>query len=262
MKIDIDKILLAKNPKLHRFVPHWVIGLLGRLICVDRINYVLENFAHQSPLDFIDSTMNYIGVDYTVHGMENIPQGQRLIFASNHPLGGLDGMILARALAPTVNGQIKLIVNDILMNLAPLSPIFVPINKHGAQSADYARRINELYDSDDGIITFPAGLCSRLIDGKVTDPIWRRNFIAKAISTQRLIVPIYIDSKNSTFFYRLARLRKIFGIKANLEMVLLPREMFDQRGAHINIYIGKPVVPDTTTTPDQIRQQVYKFEKQ
>lgn len=238
--IDIGRLLRAKNPQLARWMPGFVIRWVERLVRLRKINYVLAHYGDQPPMEFIRSTLEYIGVTYTVHGAEHIPQGRRAIFASNHPLGGLDGLMLAEAVAPHVP-SVKLIVNDLLMNLEPLAPIFVPVNKYGAQSTDYARRLVEMYESDAAVVTFPAGLCSRLIRDRIADPPWRRNFVQKAWESGRLIIPVYIEGRNSMFFYRFERLRKALGIKLNLGTALLPKEMFDQKGKHLDIYIGEPV---------------------
>lgn len=238
--IDIGRLLRNKNPRLARWVPRFVVRWMERLVRLEKINYVLSTYGALPPMAFIRSTLEYIGVTYTLHGVEHIPQGRRVIFASNHPLGGLDGLMLAEAVAPYVP-EVKVIVNDLLMNLEPLAPIFVPVNKYGAQSVDYARRLVEMYESDAAVITFPAGLCSRLIHGQITDPPWRRNFAQKAWESGRLVVPVYIEGRNSMFFYRFERLRKALGIKLNLGTVLLPKEMFDQKGKHLDIYIGEPV---------------------
>lgn len=238
--IDIGRLLRNKNPRLAKWTPRFVVRWIERLVQLGKINYVLANFGDQPPMEFIRSTLDYIGVTYTVHGTENIPQGRRVIFASNHPLGGLDGLMLAEAVNPHVP-SVKLIVNDLLMNLEPLAPIFVPVNKYGSQSMDYARRIVEMYESDTAVITFPAGLCSRLIHRQITDPPWYRNSVQKAWESGRLVVPVYIEGRNSMFFYRFERLRKALGIKLNLGTILLPKEMFDQKGKHLDIYIGEPV---------------------
>ena len=258
--IDIGRLLRNKNPRLARWVPRFVVRWIERMVRLEKINHVLSPYGAQPPMDFISSTLEYIGVTYTVHGAERIPQGSRVIFASNHPLGGLDGLMLAEAVAPYVP-EVKVIVNDLLMNLEPLAPIFVPVNKYGAQSTDYARRLVEMYESDAAVITFPAGLCSRLIRGEITDPPWRRNFAQKAWESGRLVVPVYIEGRNSMFFYRFERLRKALGIKLNLGTVLLPKEMFDQKGKHLDIYSGEPVELTTEHTVKEwggiIRERAY-----
>lgn len=258
--IDIGRLLRAKNPRLARWTPRFVVRWIERLVRLDRINYVLEHFGDRPPMEFIRSTLDYIGVTYTVHGAERIPAGGRVIFASNHPLGGLDGLMLAEAVDPHVRG-VRVVVNDLLMNLEPLAPIFVPVNKYGAQSMAYARRMVEMYEGETAVITFPAGLCSRLIDGRITDIPWRRSFVQKAWESGRPVVPVYIGGRNSMFFYRFERLRQLLGVKLNLGTVFLPKEMFDQRGKHIDIYIGEPVelTPEHTVREwvEIIRERAY-----
>lgn len=238
--IDIGRLLRAKKPRLARWVPRFVVRWVERLVRLRKINHVLASYGDQPPMEFIRSTLDYIGVSYTVHGLENIPQGGRVVLASNHPLGGLDGLMLAEAVAPRVPA-VKLIVNDLLMNLEPLKPIFVPVNKYGSQSTAYARQLVELYEGEAAIITFPAGLCSRLFHGKIADPPWKRNFVQKAWESGRPVVPVYIEGRNSMSFYRIERLRAALGIRFNIGSVFLPKEMFDQQGKHLDIYIGSPV---------------------
>lgn len=262
--IDLGKILKTKNPHLAKWVPRFVVAGVESLVRLKHINYVLKTFGDLPPMEFIDSTLRYIGVEYTVHGDENIPTDERLIFASNHPLGGLDGLILALGLHPYCPNGEKFIVNDILMNLRPLASLFVPVNKHGRQGSDYARIHEQMYCGDDQVITFPAGLCSRLIGGRVQDTPWKATFAQKAIGSKRRVVPVFIDGANSSSFYRLALWRKKLGVKANIEMLFLPKEMFDQRGKHIHIYIGAPVKIDDSYSSAEwariIRQKSYDLD--
>lgn len=262
-RVDIKAIIVDKLKRKSRYIPGFVIRFIEWLLCVDKINYVIDNLGDKEPLAFIEGTLDYIGVKYRLHGVQNIEGLSRVVFAANHPLGGLDGLIMAHAMNSVV-GHTKFIVNDILMYIKPLEPIFVPVNKHGGQSANYARGINDLYESDNSIIVFPAGLCSRLVKGKITDLEWRRNFLQKAFDYSRPVLPVFISGRNSMFFYRLEQFRRSIGIKFNIGMILLPKEMFAQKGATIDIYIGKPVysikqdenVQDTVL---RIREMVYKM---
>ncbi|CDN30723.1 Hemolysin A [Mucinivorans hirudinis] len=264
-RIEIKKLFEQKNPQLSRLIPGMVFGWLESLICARKINYILDSYSSKEPLDFIESTLKYVGVTYELRGTDNIPRDGRVIFAANHPLGGLDGLILAKGVSEHIQSNVKLIVNDLLMNLEPLQPLFVPINKHGSQSADYVRAQQHLYASDDAIITFPAGLCSRLINREIIDTEWKRNFINKASEYGRAIIPTYIEGRNSMFFYQLAKWRKRLKIKANIEMILLPREMFAQRGKHITITFGEPQYIDKEHTAFEwteiIRKKVYSQKK-
>ncbi len=137
--------------------------------------------------------------------------------------------------------NIKFPVNDILMNLENLSGIFLPVNKHGGQAKDAIRQLEETYASDSQILYFPAGLCSRKRHGIIKDLVWHKSFITKAIQHKRDIVPAFFSGRNSNFFYNLSNLRKSLGIKANIEMLYLPDEMFRQKEKDISLVFGKPI---------------------
>jgi len=155
--------------------------------------------------------------------------------------------------------NVQFIVNDILLNIENLDPIFVPVNKHGKQSSEYVRRIDETYRSEAQVLNFPAGLCSRKVKGQIVDLEWHKSFINKAKKHQRDIIPVYISGRNSGFFYNLARIRALLGIKANIEMLYLPNEMFKQQEKNIDIIFGKPIdyrVLDKRFTPREWAQKI------
>ena len=183
-------------------------------------------------------------LSYKVFGRENIPVKGRYIFVSNHPLGGLDGLVFIYELSKYFP-DIKFPVNDILTNIENLSGIFLPVNKHGAQGKDAARRIEEAYSSDSQILYFPAGLCSRKKRGVIKDLQWHKSFISKAIQHKRDIVPAYFSGRNSNFFYNLSNIRKFLGIKANIEMLYLADEMFRQKDKEILLVFGKTIPWET-----------------
>ena len=229
LQVDLDKVIADKNPRLARLLPRFLKRYLKRIIHQDEINHVLRSFSHQTPVEFIRSTLSYMEISYRAVGLEQLSDQGRYLFVSNHPFGGMDGMMLCDELDKRF-GSGRIIVNDILMNLKPLAPLFVPVNKHGRQNSDYLRFFREALASDDQIATFPAGLCSRRIDGKVCDTKWKSSFVKNAIESQRDIVPVFFEGRLSNFFYNLSSLRKRLGIKANIEMIYLPDEMFSQHG--------------------------------
>ena len=127
------------------------------------------------------------------------------------------------------------------MNLKNLEELFIPVNNFGRQSAEYVKGIQELYRSDVQVILFPAGLCSRKKGKVVRDLEWKKSFVTKAIEYKRDIIPVHFEGKNSVFFYRLANLRKMLGIQANIEMLYLPDEMLRQSKQKIHVTVGKPI---------------------
>jgi len=263
LQVDLDKVIADKNPRLARLLPRFLKSYLKRIIHQDEINHVLRSFSHQTPVEFIRSTLSYMEISYRAVGLEQLPMQGRYLFVSNHPFGGMDGMMLCDELDKRF-GSGRIIVNDILMNLKPLAPLFIPINKHGRQNSEYLRFFRDALASDDQIATFPAGLCSRRIAGKICDTKWKHSFVKNAIESQRDIVPVFFEGHLSNFFYNLSSFRKKIGIKANIEMIYLPDEMFSQKGRHFDIHFGKPIPwqelaasTSVSRTAQQIREMVY-----
>ncbi|MDD2594867.1 MAG: 1-acyl-sn-glycerol-3-phosphate acyltransferase [Bacteroidales bacterium] len=246
LHIDIEAIIANKSPKLAKRVPKFVIKYLKKIEHIDEINEMLSLFGDTQGVEFAENCLKYLNVEYRTHNIEKINRSGRYIIVSNHPLGGFDGMILITVLGK-IFPQIKFVVNDLLMNIKPLEPVFVPVNKLGKLSKLYAEQINSTYSSDAQILYFPAGLCSRLIKGNITDLEWKTNFLKKAIEYQRDIIPVFFSGRNSRFFYRLAKLRKLLKIKFNIEMMFLPNELFKQKNRTFDIYFGEPIPINTIT---------------
>ena len=264
--IYIEQVFKNKNPRVARMIPGFVYSFLKRLIHQDGINEFIEKYGDRKGLDFADGMMEYLRVTYDVRGEENLPPPEgRYIFASNHPLGGPDGVILISFLGKRYP-DLKFPVNDLLLNLKNLNNIFLPVNKHGAMAREAAAAIEEAYASSCQMIMFPAGLCSRKIKGKICDLTWQKSFVTKAVQYQRDIVPIFFSGKNSDFFYNLANFRKHIHLKANLEMLWLPDETFKKIGQHFTLYIGKPIPwqsLDKSRKPlewaAEIKRQIYEL---
>ena len=146
-------------------------------------------------------------------------------------------------------GDVRVVVNDLLMHVEPLRPLWIPVNKHGAQNAACARRFDEALFGELPILTFPAGLCSRRIDGRIADPEWKTSFLKKAYASQRQIVPV-VD-----------RFRKALGIRFNIEMLWLPDEMFSQKGKHFRIAVGDPIPVAELQHCGTLREQTEEVRK-
>jgi len=239
-KIDVKAVLYSKNPSLARAVPGFVINYLKKIVHQDQLNEFLAKWGHLKDSELIAAGLRHFEIKYTVSGEENIPASGRFIFVSNHPLGGLDGLVFIYELSKHFP-DIKFPVNDILTNIRNLSGIFLPVNKHGSQGREAAGRIEEAYSSDCQILYFPAGLCSRKKRGIIRDLPWHKSFISKAVQHKRDVVPAFFSGRNSDFFYNLANIRKLLGIKANIEMLYLADEMFRQKDKEIRLVFGKAI---------------------
>lgn len=240
IQLDVEKVLFSKNPAVAKIVPRFLVNYLKRIVHQDELNEFLRQSAHLRDLELIQRFLDHFNITYKAFGTENIPSAGRFIFVSNHPLGGLDGLVFIVE-ASKHFPDIKFPVNDILMNIESLSGIFLPVNKHGGQAKDAVRIIEETYASDSQVLYFPAGLCSRKQKGVICDLEWHKSFITKAIQHKRDVIPAYFSGQNSDFFYNLSNTRKRLGIKVNFEMLYLPDEMFRQKGREIHLAFGKPI---------------------
>ena len=266
INIDVTKVLKNKAPKAR--IPKFVVNYLRRIIHEKDFNKLFKDNANVKNLKFIEASLRMFNITATLENKEDLPDPTgKYIFASNHPLGGLDGIATGYLIGKEYDGKVRFFSNDLMMSVEPLNEMFVPVNKTGSQGKGHAEKMQELYESDNHLITYPAGMCSRKIDGKIIDLDWKKNFISKAIEYKRDIVPIYFEGRNSNFFYNLANIRKFLGIKFNIEMMYLADEMFKQKGKHFTIRIGKPIPWQTfdkssslSNWADWVKEIVYQME--
>ena len=241
IKIDVDKVLRDRLSGHYKYIPRFVVRWLERTICQDRLNAILEKMAGKNSVDAATAALDEMNITVKASGLDHLYDG-RFMFVSNHPLGGLDGLALISLLGNRYDKKIKFLVNDLLMAVEPLRGVFLPVNKYGKQSRIVATQIEEALKSDNQFITFPAGLCSRMQpDGSIADLPWQKAAVVHATNYQRDIVPVYFDAHNSRFFYRFAKWRKRLGIKFNIELIFLPKEMLKKCGNTLQVIIGEPI---------------------
>ncbi len=264
--IDIDNILRTKAPDKYKYIPKFVISYLKKIVHQDEINPFLAESKDKIGVDFLEATMDFLDIHIKVKGEENLPKDGLYTFVSNHPLGGQDGVALGYILGKHYNGKVKYLVNDLLMNLRNLAPLFIPVNKTGSQGRNFPAMVEAGFKSDNHLIMFPAGLCSRRQNGVIKDLEWKKSFIVESVKSQRDVVPIHFEGRNSNFFYNLANISKMLGIKFNIAMVYLADEMFKNRHKTFTITIGKPIswqTFDKSKTPAQwaeyVKEIVYKL---
>lgn len=263
LRIDLEQIVATRVPKSRRrWIPRWLVRRMARLVRQDELNGVLEHTYPATGTAFARSTLEYLGITLDVRGRENIPAEGRFVFASNHPLGGLDGIALIAVLGEMYGDEkLRFPVNDMLMNVRPLRGVFIPVNKFGRQGREASVRLSETFASDAQIAYFPAGLCSRLQKGGVVaDLEWKKAFVAKAMQTGRDIIPVHFQGQNSRRFYRVAQWRRRLGLKFNIEQILLPSEVFKARGSRFTITFGAPIrsseLRATGHTPTQLAAEL------
>lgn len=266
--IDIEQILKSKMGAKAKFVPSPLVSWLKRIAHQDDVNAFLWESRDKSGVDWLEECVKYLDMTLDIQGMENLPDpqdGKLYTFVSNHPLGGVDGVALGSIIGRHYDGKFRYLVNDLLMNLPGLAPVCIPINKTGNQSRNFPAMVKAGFESDNHMLMFPAGLCSRRRYGVVQDIPWTKTFISKSVEYQRDIVPIHFGGQNSNFFYRLANFSDKF-LPFNLAMLYLVDEMYKNVHKTFTVKIGKPIAWQTfdkTKSPMEwaqiVRGRVYNL---
>lgn len=266
--IDIDVILKEKMGPKAKFVPGVLVNWLKRIVHQDQVNAFLWESRDKTGVDWLEECVRYLDMTLEIEGKENLPDpndGRLYTFVSNHPLGGEDGVALGAIIGRHYNGKFRYLVNDLLMNLPGLAPVCIPINKTGAQSRNFPAMVKAGFESENHMLMFPAGLCSRKLKGEIKDIPWTKTFISKSVEYHRDVVPIHFGGQNSDFFYRLAN----FSDKClpfNLAMMFLVDEMYKNVHKTFRVVIGKPIpwqTFDKSRNPIEwaqyVREKVYNL---
>lgn len=259
--IDIENILRTKATKLYKWLPRFAINWLKKKLHEDKINEAMWVLRDEQRLEFNRKALIFLNVKVITINKELIPTSGNITVASNHPLGGLDGMALIKAVGD-VRDDVHFFVNDILKNLTNYGDVFIAVNKLGSSSAGNLRTMEEIFRLGGAVLIFPAGLVSRKIDGLIRDLSWKKSFVTQAIDHKRIVQPVFIEGENSKFFYNFALWRKRLGIKANLEMLFLPDEMFMAKERVIKIHFSKPfnyTLFDGSRSHKEWADYMYKF---
>lgn len=239
LQIDIEKIIGEKIPKLANKLPRFAFRYLKKILHQEDINGLLSRTEGVSGLPFVTETMKEFNTSVKAVGLDHVSADGRYIVAANHPIGGLDGIALIDTVGK-IRPDVITPVNDFLMFIPNLRPLFIPVNKLGS-NAENIKIFNDTFAGDRTICFYPFGLCSRKQKGKIIDLEWKKTFITKARTYHRDIIPTHISGRNSNFFYNFSNLRKKLGIKANIEMLFLVNEFYKQKNQTLTITFGKPI---------------------
>lgn len=266
--IDIEKVLKDKMGAKAKFVPGFLVRWLKRIVHQDEINAFLWENRDKTGVEWLEACVSYLDIKLEIEGKENLPAAddKRLYtLVSNHPLGGQDGVALGAIVGRHFEGRFRYLVNDLLMNLPGLAPLCIPINKTGSQSRNFPAMVKAGFESNNHMLMFPAGLCSRRHNGLIRDIPWSKTFISKSVEYQRDVIPIHFSGQNSNFFYRLANFSDKF-LPFNLAMIFLADEMYKNVHKSFQVKIGKPIpwqTFDKSKSPQEwaqfVREQVYSL---
>ncbi|HJS36397.1 MAG TPA: lysophospholipid acyltransferase family protein [Pseudoxanthomonas sp.] len=225
--------------------PHWFRGrragltrpllrTLGRWSRLDQAYAFLADHGHLHGLDFVDAAIDHLNLRPTVDPAveRRIPAQGRLLIVANHPSGALDALALLQ-LVGRVRRDVKIVANDFLTGIAPLTSLLLPVRILGGKpGADSVRAVEQALEAEQCVIVFPAGEVSRLGPRGVRDTRWRRGFLRFARTTAAPVLPIRVEARNSALFYGASALFKPAGT------ALLAREMFRRHQRRLQLHVG------------------------
>ena len=237
--LDIEKVL---GPKLMKKLPRFAVNFFKRRIHQDEINDCIMKAEHYKGAGFFDEALKYVDITFRIRGEENLDPEKKYLFAGNHPLGGPEALIIGSVFRRIYGDGFKVPVNHLLANLKPLNEFFVPVRVYGSnRNRELGEQIADMFKSDYQVLVFPAGMCARKIDGKVTEMPWKKMFITQSRRYERDVVPIHISGFNSRRFFFFTKLSTFLKLKFNLGMIFLVDELFNKKGQEFVITFGKPV---------------------
>jgi len=265
--LDLKEYLRKSESRFLRNLPGFLISIMKWVIVEKKINSCYTVIKAHYKTDFAQAIVDYLNVKVIMHYPPGLEQTKRCILVANHPFGAVDSLIFMSSVKKIFQSEYKIIANEMLLHIPNLKPCVAPVNVFKRNSKETIQLINQMYAGDEHVLSFPAAEVSRVFNGKVCDGKWTKSFVQKAIDFQRPIVPVLIDGYNSRFFYGVYKFRKLLRIGANLELLLLPRELFNKKNRTVNIYFGNPILPETMDTAKHnelkwaeiIREKVYSL---
>lgn len=243
--INISTAINAHYPNLDKKITKPVFDTLvfslNKLFHVEEINSFIQNNQDLENFEFIERVFEHLEIDYLTSSNEkqNIPSSGRVIIIANHPLGALDSLALLK-LVGEVRRDVKIVANDVLMQLTQLSPLLLPVNNMtNKTTSGNVKLIYEALNNEEAVIIFPAGEVSRARPSGVKDVSWNSGFLRFAERTNSPILPVSINAKNSFTFYSVSSIFK------PASTLLLPHEMFKKRKSVLKLKVGELVAFET-----------------
>jgi len=236
---EIAKVL---NISKYGFLGTFIGWILMKLLRISELNKIYDRHKNKSDLDFLNGILDDVNINFKIpeNDLKRIPKEGAFITVSNHPLGGIDGILLLKLLLEK-RPDYKIIANFLLHRIEPMKPYIMPVNpfedRKDAKSsiAGIKSALKHLRDGYPlGI--FPAGEVSTYKDGKlIVDKEWEPGAVKLIYKAQVPIIPIYFHAKNSKLFYLLSRL------SGTLRTAKLPSELVSQGKRDIRVRIGNPI---------------------
>ncbi|MEJ6674127.1 MAG: lysophospholipid acyltransferase family protein [Polaribacter sp.] len=216
--------------------------ILLRILRISKINKIYDKNKNKSDLAFLNGILNDCKIKFEIHeeDLKRIPKEGPFVTVSNHPLGGIDGVLLLKLLIEK-RADYKIIANFLLHRVVPLKPYVMPVNPFETRKdakSSLAGIKSALLHLREGkpLGIFPAGEVSTYKDGKLNvDKPWEEGAVRLIKKAKVPVIPIYFHAKNSKLFYVLSK------ISGTLRTAKLPSEVISQGGRVIKVRIGKPI---------------------
>jgi putative hemolysin len=264
--INVATFIKDSNSMQLKRMPRFIVKWIEIIILQEKMNQILTKYSEHKGLEIITKIIEELKLTIEIDGKENLPENGRCFFLSNHPFGLVDGLVLTKIVGDKYH-VLKSIGNEAFMYVPHLRPFIAAVNVFGKNPKEYIAALETTYNSDVPITHFPSGEVSRIYGGKIQDCQWHKSFITKAILYNRDIVPFYIYGRNSYLFYLISLMRRVLGIKTDIELIMLPREMFRKTNRTIKVKIGKTIPHDKFDRTfsnwdwaEKVRRHVYDLE--
>lgn len=241
------------------FLGTFIGWILLRLLRISEVNKIYQKHKNKKDLAFLNGILKEFQIEFEIpeEDLKRIPKSGSFITVSNHPLGGIDGILLLKLLIEN-RPDYKIIANFLLHRIAPLKPYVMPVNpfeNHKDAKSSLTGIKNSLQHLKDGypLGIFPAGEVSTYRDGKLmVDKPWELGAVKLIKKAEVPVIPIYFHAKNSKLFYILSKISDTF------RTAKLPSELLSQKNRIIKVRIGKPISVENQQEYDEIHT-FYEF---
>ena len=243
--VDLQSLVRKHAPPIVKNLPESVRirfeQYLRRTLHIARIENFIRQHGTFKGFDLIDEMLEEADISFLVSSreLERIPSFGSVVCVCNHPLGGLDGLIALRAIG-TVRSDVVVVANEFLGALPGLRQFLLPVDVFGGKARrDQIAAISRALEEEKAVVFFPAGEVARGTLRGVRDGRWNKGAVRLAQAHAAPILPLHMEGRNSLWFYILSVLSK------KLSTLLLPRELFLQKGKSIRVRIGELIPADS-----------------
>ncbi|TVR86317.1 MAG: hypothetical protein EA428_14720 [Spirochaetaceae bacterium] len=238
---DLQRLFSERAPKLTRKFPPGSFPLLRAILHERRINRAISQLSGRDAAEFSEGVLRRLGIRMEIEGLEYLQQSPRLVVAANHPTGGVEGFALIATLLKAT-GSLKLPANEVLAEVPALRPHVVGLDRYRG-NAGVGESFAAAFEGDETVLVFPSGRTARMRGNRLHEYPWLKSFVTHARRSKRQICPVWVSGRNTRRFYALHKVRRLLGVKLNIEMFLLPDELFHRRGECLRIHVGPPRNP-------------------